>query len=108
MKKVIFYAAMTLLLPFATVSFADSLKVGFVDAQKVFETSAEGRQAQQKVEEYVNSRQKIIDIEEKELRQLEEDMRRQASLLSPEATKMKTGRDSEKICGIPEKSEGAK
>lgn len=89
MKKVVFYAVLIGMLPFVSSAWADSLKVGFVDAQKIFETSDEGKRVQATVQEYVESRQKIIDIEEKELRQMEEDLRKQASLLSPEATKMK-------------------
>lgn len=90
MKKGVFYAVLLLLLPLATaLSFAESLKVGFVDAQKVFETSDEGKRVQKNVEEYVGSRQKIIDLEEKELREMEENFKTQGALLSPEAAKMK-------------------
>ena len=90
MKKGIFYAVLMLLLPVGVaLSFAESMKVGFVDAQKAFETSDEGKRVQKNVEEYVGSRQKIVDLEEKELREMEEDFKMQASLLSPEAAKMK-------------------
>lgn len=90
MKKGVFYAVLMLLLPVGVaLSFAESMKVGFVDAQKVFETSDEGKRVQKNVEEYVGSRQKIVDLEEKELREMEEDFKTQASLLSPEAAKMK-------------------
>ncbi len=89
MRKVIFYAFMIALVPFVSTALSETLKIGFVDAQKVFETSDEGKRVQANVQEYVLSRQKIIDIEEKELRKMEEDLRTQAALLSPEATKMK-------------------
>ncbi len=104
MKKVIFYAIMMAIVPFVSSSFADGLKVGFVDAQKVFETSDEGKRVQAKVEEYVMSRQKIIDIEEKELRTMEEDLRKQASLLSPEATKMKQDEMQKKFAAYQQKA----
>lgn len=68
---------------------AQNLKVGFVDAQKVLESSKEGKRVKTNMEEYVKSRQKIIDLEETELKQLEEDLTRQGALLSPEAKKVK-------------------
>lgn len=69
--------------------FADSPKIGFVNAQKVLEVSEEGKRVQKKMEEYVLTRQKVIELEEKELRQLEEELSRQGSLLSPEAKRLK-------------------
>lgn len=89
MKKVVFYMLMILLVPLMSTGFAKTMKVGFVDAQQVFEVSEEGKRVQSRVQEYVLSRQKIIDIEEKELRGLEEDFKIQAALLSPDAVKMK-------------------
>lgn len=89
MKKVIFYAATMLLLPLLGATFAQAMKVGFVDSEKVFATSDEGKRVQKSVEEFVNSRQTIVDIEEKELRRLEDDFKIQAALLSPDAVKMK-------------------
>lgn len=68
---------------------AESLKVAFVEAQKVLENSQAGKQVQAKMEEFVLSRQKIIDLEEKDLRDREEELTRQAALLSPEAKRMK-------------------
>lgn len=89
MKRVVFYVAIMMFLPLVAVASADAMKVGFVDAQEVFEISDEGKRVQSKVQEYVESRQKIIDIEEKGLRELEEDFKVQAALLSPDAVKMK-------------------
>ncbi|MFQ5730016.1 MAG: OmpH family outer membrane protein, partial [Waddliaceae bacterium] len=88
MKRIIFYCAVILLITGGT-SFSDSLKVGFVEAQKVLENSQEGKQVQEKMEAFVQSRQTIIDLEEKELRELEEELNRQVSLLSPEAKRVK-------------------
>ncbi|MEC4677396.1 MAG: OmpH family outer membrane protein [Nitrospirota bacterium] len=89
MKKVVIYAVMILLLPLLGTSFAKDMKVGFVDSEKVFSTSDEGVRVQKNVEEFVQSRQTIVDLAEKELRQLEDDFKIQASLLSPDAVKMK-------------------
>ncbi len=89
MKKVVVYAVMILLLPLVSAGFAKDIKVGFVDSEKVFSTSEEGVRVQKNVEEFVQSRQTIVDIAEKELRQLEDDFKIQAALLSPDAVKMK-------------------
>lgn len=72
-----------------TTGYAQNVKIGFVDAQKVLEGSKEGKRVKANMEEFVKSRQKIIDLEEQELKQLEEDLVRQGALLSPEAKKVK-------------------
>jgi outer membrane protein len=86
MKKTVLYVALLVLAPFmATSAFSGELKIGFVNAQKVLESSQDGKQIQEKMEEFVSSRQKIIDLEEKELKELEAELRQQMELLSPEA-----------------------
>ncbi|MEO2055584.1 MAG: OmpH family outer membrane protein [Nitrospira sp.] len=89
MRKSLFYLVVVLLFVQSGRAFADSEKIGFVNAQKVLEISKEGKSVQEKMEEYVTTRQKVIDLEERELKQLEEDLTRQGSLLSPEAKKVK-------------------
>ncbi len=104
MKRVGFYVFMMLFVPLISTGFASAMKVGFVDAQHVFETSEEGKRVQGKVQEYVQSRQKIIDIEEKELRSLEEDFKVQAALLSPDAVKMKQEEMQQKFAEYQKKA----
>lgn len=82
-----------ILIPLFTVAmgrgaFAE-MKIGFIDAQKVFETSKPGKEAQKTLEEYVGSRQKIIDIDKAELERLQEELIKQGSVLTPEARKEK-------------------
>jgi len=90
MKRIGFLIALTaLVLVAGQRAYAEAIKVAFVEAQKVLELSQSGKQVQAKMEEFVMSRQKIIDIEEKDLRDREEELTRQAALLSPEAKKMK-------------------
>lgn len=64
---------------------ADSLKIGYIEAQKVLEGSKAGKKAKADLEEYVKSRQKIIDLEEKEMKELEDKLNSQGAVLSPEA-----------------------
>lgn len=68
---------------------ADAVKIGYIDALKVFEQSKIGKKAKGQLEEFVKSRQKIIDLEEAEIKELEEGLDKQASVLSPEAKKAK-------------------
>ncbi len=81
----------------AGAAYAETLKVGFVDAQKVLEISKEGKRVRGTMEEYVKSRQKIIDLEEQELKQIEEELTRQGSLLSAEAKKVKQDNFQKKL-----------
>lgn len=68
---------------------AETLKVGYIDALKVFEQSKIGKKAKGQLEEFVKSRQKIIDLEEGELKDLEDSLEKQAGVLSPDARKAK-------------------
>ncbi|TAJ97811.1 MAG: OmpH family outer membrane protein [Candidatus Manganitrophaceae bacterium] len=89
MRKLSLCLSVVLFVVISGTAFAQNLKLGYVDAQKVLETSKEGKRVKTNMEEFVKSRQKIIDLEEQELKQLEEDLVRQGALLSPEAKKVK-------------------
>lgn len=70
-------------------SAAEAVKFGFVDAQKVLDKTKAGQRSKEAMEEYVKSRQKIIDLDEVEIKRLQEDLGRQASVLSEEARRVK-------------------
>jgi len=97
MRKRLSYLVVVLFLVQSGMAFADSEKIGFVNAQKVLEISKEGKNVQERMEEYVTTRQNLIDLEEKELKQLEEDLTRQGSLLSPEAKRVKQAEFQRKL-----------
>ncbi len=86
-KKVLFTAVTGLALYAFTACPAQSeeFKVGFVDAQKVLDESTLGKQVRDSLNDYVKSRQKIVDIEEQDLKRLEEDLSKQGAILSPDA-----------------------
>ncbi len=65
------------------------VRIGFADAQRVLENSKEGKRVKGVLEEYIKVRQKTIDLEETELKGMEEDLVQKAALLSPEAKKEK-------------------
>lgn len=78
-----------MLLAAAPVQSADSIKVGVVDAQKILDDTKAGKKAKADMEEFVKSRQKIIDIDESEIKQLQDDLTRQTAVLSPDARREK-------------------
>jgi outer membrane protein len=71
------------------VKAADTLKIGFIDAQKVLDSTKLGKKAKANLEEYVKSREKILELERKDLKDLEEALAKQGALLSLEARKDK-------------------
>ena len=105
MKKLLLSSWVVLFVMISGTSFAqNNMKFGFVDAQKVLENSKEGKRVKANMEEFVKSRQKIIDLEEQELKQAEEDLTRQGALLSPEAKKVKQDDFQKKLMDYQKKA----
>jgi outer membrane protein len=67
----------------------DEVKVGYVDAQQVLDRAKSGQVSKEQLEQYVKSRQQLIDVDEEEIRRLEGELKKQASVLSPEAQQEK-------------------
>ncbi len=61
--------------------------VGVVDAERVLADSVPGQKARESLNTFMKNRQALIELEEKELRRLEEELGRQASVLSANAKK---------------------
>lgn len=76
-------------LAFGLPAGAAELKIGVVEPQKVLDGTKAGKKIKDTLAEYVKSRQKIIDMEEEDLKKMEEDVVKQGSVLSPEAKKDK-------------------
>ena len=81
-------AAMGLAL-IAAAPAAAELKIGVIEPQKVLDNTGRGKKIKDTLQEYVKSRQRIIDLEEEELKKMEEDLVKQGAVLSPEAKKDK-------------------
>jgi outer membrane protein len=86
-KKLI--GGMIALLCMSGVGYAEGLKVAFVDAQKVLNNTKEGGRLRQVLDEFVQARQKVIDLEEKELTRLRDEFEKLQSLLSEDALRVK-------------------
>jgi outer membrane protein len=68
---------------------AADLKIGVIEPQKVLDGTRNGKKIKDSLQEYVKSRQKIIDLEEEELKKIEEDLVKQSAVLSADAKKEK-------------------
>ncbi len=104
MRKVSAILFFVLSLSMGGMALAQDLKAGFIDAQKVLESSREGKRVKATMEEYVRSRQKIIDLEEGELKQIQEELNRQGALLSSEAKKVKESEFQNKVVEYQKKA----
>jgi outer membrane protein len=60
-------------------------KIGVIDPQKVFNDTNAGKKAKDNLAAFSKNRQALIEMDEKELRRMEEDFVKQASILSPTA-----------------------
>jgi outer membrane protein len=68
---------------------AADLKIGVIEPQKVLDGTRNGKKIKDSLQEYVKSRQRIIDLEEEELKKMEEDLVKQSAVLSADAKKEK-------------------
>jgi len=60
-------------------------RLGVIDAQRIFEQTNAGKKAKEHLIGFSKNRQALMELEEKELRRMEEDLVKQASVLSPTA-----------------------
>jgi outer membrane protein len=60
-------------------------KIGLMDPARVLNDSSAGKKAKDSLTAFSKNRQALIEMEEKELRRMEEDFIKQASVLSPAA-----------------------
>jgi outer membrane protein len=89
MKK-LFFIAVALLIA-VSVEAAD-LKIGYVDLNEAVNTSDEGKKAISILKDIVTSKEAVIEEKRGEIKQLEEEIAKQASILNPDAIKEKKDR----------------
>jgi outer membrane protein len=68
---------------------AQEMKIGFLDAQKVLSQTKEGVRIRETLDAFVKARQELIDLEERELKRMKEELDQQGILLSKEALVVK-------------------
>jgi outer membrane protein len=88
-RRYMIWAVMFAVLGWGGSALAQEVKIGYVDAQTVLDRSKPGQVSKSLLEQYVKSRQQLIDSDEEELRQLEDDLKKQSGVLSAEAQKEK-------------------
>lgn len=89
MKRFILTTVVLLgLTAWTTAGWAEgTTKIAFLDAQKVLDGTKAGQLAKKTMEEYRDSRQKIIDMEEDEIKKLQDELGRQQAVLDDAARK---------------------
>ena len=88
MKKYLIGMVAGLLLT-SGVARAEGLPIAFADAQEVLNSTKEGERLRQLLDEFVQARQKVIDLDERELERLRDEFEKLRSLLSEDALKVK-------------------
>jgi outer membrane protein len=83
--------------PAATTVTGAGVKIAFLDAQKALDGAKEGIRLRQTLDEYVKARQKMIDLEEQDIKRLRDELDKQGPVLSQEAIKLKQGEFEEKV-----------
>lgn len=73
------------------------VKIGVVEPQKVLDGTKAGKKIKDSLQDYVKARQKVIDMEEDELKKVEEDLVKQGAVLSPDAKKDKEEKFRQKM-----------
>ncbi|HZC68100.1 MAG TPA: OmpH family outer membrane protein [Nitrospirales bacterium] len=69
--------------------WAADLPIGVVEPQKVLDGTKVGRKIKDALADYVNTRQRLIESEEQDIKAMEEDLVKQGDALSPEAKQEK-------------------
>ncbi len=73
------------------------VKIGVVEPQKILDGTKAGKKIKDSLQEYVKARQKVIDMEEEDLKKMEEDLVKQGAVLSPDAKKDKEEKFRQKM-----------
>ena len=84
------------LLTVAAPALAET-KIGVVEPQKVLDGTRAGKKIKDSLQDYVKARQKVIDMEEEDLKKMEEDLVKQGAVLSPDAKKDKEEKFRQKM-----------
>lgn len=70
-------------------AYQSTVRIGAIDAQRVLNETNEGQEAKDTLSSFAKSRQALIELEEKELKRMEDSLLKQASVLSANARKQR-------------------
>ncbi|HDH51313.1 MAG TPA: OmpH family outer membrane protein, partial [Nitrospirae bacterium] len=65
---------------------AADLKIGYLDFHKALNESNEGKKASKVLEDMISKKEKIFNGKKEEIKKLDEELKKQASVLTPETT----------------------
>ncbi len=89
MKRIFLLVLVAVFLSAATVKAADTFKTGFIDLQRALIESDAGKKAKLDLEALEKSKKTAIDEKVKAISKIEEELNKQASVLSADAKKAK-------------------
>ena len=83
--------------------FQSNLVIGVVDPQRILRETIKGQRLSDKLTVFMKDRQLLVELEQKELRDLEEELRAQRTVLSQSARELKEEQFRQKMGGYQQK-----
>jgi len=103
-RRCLIWGMVIALMGWGSSALAQEGKIGFVDAQAVLDRSKPGQASKDVLEQYVKSRQQLIDTDEQEIQQLDNELKKQSDVLSADAKKAKQEALQEKYAKYQKRS----
>ncbi len=82
---------------------SSALVIGVVDPQRILQETEQGQQLSEDLDAFMKDRQILVELEQKELRDLEDELRAQQTVLSPEARQVKEEQFRQKMGAYQQK-----
>jgi len=82
---------------------SSGLVIGIVDPQRILQETVKGQQLSDKLNAFMKDRQTLVELEQKELRNLEGELRAQMTILSQSARKVKEEQFRQKMAAYQQK-----
>lgn len=86
------------------MAHAEEARFGWVAVDQVLDGTKLGKDIQSRIEAYISSRQKVIDVEEQELMAMDKKLREQAPLLSDDARREKESEFRKRYMALSDKA----
>lgn len=83
--------------------FSSDLVIGVVDPQRILQETVKGQQLTDKLNAFMKDRQALVELEQKELRNLEDALRAQMTILSQSARALKEDQFRKKMAAYQQK-----
>ncbi len=87
----------------STLEPPSTLLIGVVDPQRILKETDQGQRLSDQLNAFMKDRQRLVELEQKELRELEESLRAQMSVLSSSAKQIKEEQFRQKMGAYQQK-----